>query len=291
MAWMERDIERRLDPTLVLPGARSIICLGLNYFQPRPERRGEIATYALGRDYHKLFNSRLRQFCEVLRSHGGENRPYADTGPLLEKPIAARAGLGWQGKHTNLVNEKFGNWLFLGTVLTTLPLEPDLPAKERCGSCTRCIDACPTRAIKGPYSLDARLCISYLTIEHRGAIPVELRPLIGSHLYGCDDCIAVCPWNRHAAITLEERFATRPLPDPVEILAWSEADFDRELAGMAMRRTKLQGLKRNACIVLGNTGTTADIPALSAASGDEDAVVAESAAWAVAQIEMRTLSA
>lgn len=287
MDWMARDLERRLDPTQVLKGVKSVISLGLNYYQPKPERRGEVAAYALGGDYHKLFNSRLKQFCEILRSHGGENRPYADTGPILEKPTAQLAGLGWQGKHTNLVHEKFGNWLFLGTVLTTLDLPPDAPAKDRCGSCHRCIDACPTGAITGPYRMDARRCISYLTIEHRGAIPLELRALVGGHLYGCDDCIAACPWNRWAVATKEERFSPRPLPDPVVLLGWTQEDFDRELAGMAMRRTKLQGLKRNACIVLGNTGGEDDIAQLKAAALDEDEVVAEAAQWALGQIRAR----
>jgi len=284
MEWMARDIERRLDPSLVLPGVRSVICVGMNYRQPKPERRGEVAAYALGGDYHKLMNSRLRQLCEVLRSHGCVNRPYADTGPLPEKALAARAGLGWQGRHTNLVHEKLGGWLFLGVVLTTLDLPPDAPSKDRCGNCTRCIDVCPTGAITAPYQLDARRCISYLTIEHRGAIPEHLRPLIGAHLYGCDDCVGVCPWNRWAQMTREARFAPRPLPDPVEMLGWTQEDFDRELAGMAMRRTRLEGLRRNCCVVLGNTGTETDLPALKRAALDDDAVVAEHAAWAVAQI-------
>jgi len=287
MEWMARDIDRRLSPALVLPGVRSLICLGMNYHQARPIRRGTVASYALGGDYHKLISSRLKQFCETLRSYGGDNRPYVDTGPLLEKPLAARAGLGWQGKHTNLVHEKLGGWLFLGTILSTLDLPPDAPAKDRCGSCTRCIDACPTGAITAPYQLDARRCISYLTIEHRGPIAEPLRPLIGDHLYGCDDCVGICPWNRWAQASREERFTPRPLPDPVEILRWNKEDFDRELAGRAMRRTKLEGMRRNVCIVLGNIGTLADIPPLQTAARDEDAVVAEHATWAIGRIKTR----
>ena len=290
MAWMERDIERRTQPQQVLPGAKSLVCVGLNYYQPQPQRRGQIATYALGGDYHKLMNGRLKHLCETLRAHGGTNRPYADTGPVLEKPLSARAGLGWQGRHTGLVSEKLGGWLILGVILTTLELPPDAPSQNRCGTCRRCVDACPTGAIDGSGSLDARRCIAYLTIEHRGPIPLELRPLIGDHLYGCDECTAACPWNRLAKPSREARFAPRHLPDPAQILAWTEADFDAALAGSAMKRAGFDGLRRNACVVLGNVGTTDDLPALRAAAACGNELVAEHAAWAVGQIEERSRS-
>lgn len=287
MAWMERDPERRENPEHVLPGVRSLVCVGINCFQKVPDRRGRIATYSLGGDYHKLFNSRLKQLCVILRELGGANRPYADTGPVLEKPLCARAGLGWQGRHTGLVNERFGGWLMLGVILTTLELPLDAPARNRCGSCRRCLDACPTGALTGPQELDARRCISYLTIEHKGAIPEELRPRIGDHLFGCDECIAVCPWNRHAVATREARFAPRPLPDPAELLRWTEAHFDEVTAGMAMRRTGFERMKRNACVVMGNIGTTADLPTLREALRDKSALVAEHAAWAIRTLEKR----
>ena len=184
MDWLARDPERRALPLRVLPEARSILAFGLNYYQPEPARRGRIAKYALGKDYHKVMLAKLKRLCAWLRELGAVNRPYVDTGPLLEKPLAALAGLGWQGKNTMLLNEEEGQWLFLGSILTSFPFAPDAAKPDRCGSCTRCIDACPTRAITAPYQLDARLCIAYLTIEHKGPIPLEYRRLIGDHLYG-----------------------------------------------------------------------------------------------------------
>lgn len=287
MAWMARDPERRTNPEKVLPEARSILCFGLNYYQPEPPRRGRIAKYALGKDYHKVMINKLKRICTWLQEQGAVNRPYVDTGPLLEKPIAAAAGLGWQGKNTMVLNEEDGQWLFLGFILTTYPFPPDDPVADRCGSCTRCIDACPTRAITGPYQLDARKCISYLTIEHKGAIPLPYRRLIGDHLYGCDDCLDVCPWNKWAQMTREAAFSARPYPDLPEMLAMDDAAFAETFAGSPIKRLKRGRWLRNVCVVLGNTGSDEDVPALRQAVADADPLVSEHAAWAIAEIEAR----
>ncbi|HKJ90484.1 MAG TPA: tRNA epoxyqueuosine(34) reductase QueG [Oceanipulchritudo sp.] len=287
MAWMARDPARRANPREVLPEARSILVFGLNYYQPEPPRRGRIAKYALGKDYHKVIIGRLKKICAWLRDLGAVNRPYVDTGPLLEKPLAALAGLGWQGKNTMVLNERDGQWLFLGFILTTYPFPPDKPAADRCGSCTRCIDVCPTKAITAPYQLDARKCISYLTIEHKGSIPPEYRRLIGDHLYGCDDCLDVCPWNKWARLTREAAFSPRAYPDLRELLKLDEEAFRELFAGSPIRRLKRPRFLRNVCIVLGNTGTLKDLPALREAAADPDPLIAEHAAWAVGEIRSR----
>ena len=283
---MARDPERRANPQQVLPEARCILTFGLNYYQPEPERRGRIAKYALGKDYHKVVLNKLKRICTWLQELGAVNRPYVDTGPLLEKPIAA-AGLGWQGKNTMVLNEQDGQWLFLGFILTTYPFPPDKPVADRCGTCTRCIDVCPTQAITGPYQLDARKCISYLTIEHKGAIPLPYRELIGDHLYGCDDCLDVCPWNKWAQKTREAAFSPRPYPDLRDMLSMDEDSFARTFAGSPIRRLKRGRWLRNVCIVLGNTGHTADLPSLEEASIDADPLVSEHAQWAISRIRER----
>lgn len=265
MAWFARSLEKRLHPPLVLEGAQSVICLGLNYAQDPPPIAGRYARYALGADYHKVLLKKMKHLCLWLQEMGAANKPYVDTGPVLEKPLAAQAGLGWQGKHTNLIHPKLGNWLLLGEILTTLPLPPDQPVKDRCGTCQRCIDICPTQAIIAPYQLDARRCISYLTIEHRGAIPPELRIAIGDHLFGCDDCLEVCPWNRWAQKTRETKFAPRRKPDAREMLNLSPSEFESIFAGTPIRRTGLQRMRRNAAIVLANTGSPDDLPLLEQA--------------------------
>ena len=287
MAWMARDPERRANPSQVLPEARSILVFGLNYFQPEPERRGRIAKYALGKDYHKVMLAKLKRICALLQELGAMNRPYVDTGPLLEKPLAALAGLGWQGKNTMVLNREAGQWLFLGFILTTYPFPPDRPQVDRCGTCTQCLDVCPTRAITAPYQLDARRCISYLTIEHKGSIPHPYRQLIGDHLYGCDDCLDVCPWNKWARESREAAFSPRAYPDLREMLGLDEAGFNSLFAGSPIRRLKRPRWLRNVCIVLGNTGTTEDLPALQDAALDPDPLIAEQAAWAVREIESR----
>ena len=289
MAWMAREPERRCDPNRVLPEARSVVVFGFNYFQSEPKRRGRIAKYALGGDYHRILLRKLKQICLLMREAGGEQRPYVDTGPVLEKPLAALAGLGWQGKNTVLLSRSFGQWLFLGVIVTTLELEADEAGRAQCGRCTRCIDACPTGAIFAPYQLDARRCISYLTIEHRGGIPLEFRKAIGDRLFGCDDCLDVCPWNRFARETREARFHAREHPDPAAVLDWNEATFLEAFAGSPLRRPGLQGWKRNACIVLGNIGTHTDLPALQRLALDEDPMLAEHAEWAIGQIRQRAI--
>ena len=206
MQWLSREPDRRSDPRVVLPGARSLIVAGMNYWQPQPAGRGRVARYALGEDYHHVLTEKLETLAAEIRADGAEARVYVDTGPVLEKPLAERAGLGWQGKSTMLVHPKFGPWLLLGEIITTLDLEPDAPAADHCGTCDRCVGACPTGAITAPYQLDARRCIAYLTIELKGSIPEELRPLIGDRIYGCDECLDVCPWNRFAQTARESRF-------------------------------------------------------------------------------------
>ena len=285
MAWMERNNDRRLHPERLIDEARSIIVVGLNYYQPDPDRPYRIAKYALGDDYHNLILRRLKKLCRILRDeYGGVQRPYVDTGPLLEKPVAAAAGLGWQGKSTILIHPEQGTWQFLGNIVTTLDLPADEPVKDRCGSCTACIDVCPTRAITAPYQLDASKCISYLTIEHDGPIPAEYREAIGDRLFGCDECLDVCPWNRWAVPTREAKFKARELPAPREMMAWDEATFAEAMQGSPMRRLKLKRFRRNLCVVLGNTGTAEDLPALKAVAAGPDAMVAEHAQWALRQL-------
>jgi epoxyqueuosine reductase len=210
-----------------------------------------------------------------------------DTGPLLEKPTAEAAGIGWQGKSTILIEPKRGTWSFLANIVTTLELPPDKQEKDRCGSCTRCIDVCPTQAIIAPYQLDASKCISYLTIEHDGAIPLEYREAIGDRLYGCDECLDVCPWNKWAVPTEEAKFRPRELPRLGEMLAWNESIFSERLQGSPMRRLKLRRFQRNLCVVLGNVGSAADLPALELVSSGEDAMLAEHANWAIERIKAR----
>jgi epoxyqueuosine reductase len=233
---------------------------------------------------------KLRALADLMAAGGAAAKVYVDTGPVLEKPLAARAGLGWQGKSTMLINRRLGPWLLLGEIITTLALEPDAPERDHCGSCSRCLDACPTRAITAPYQLDARRCIAYLTIELKGSIPEELRPLIGDRVYGCDECLDVCPWNRFAQATREARFHA---PDELrhadlrELLDLTAAGFRRRFARSPILRVKRRGLLRNVCVVLGNIGTTEDLPALHRAQQHEEPLVREHAAWAVRQIEKR----
>ena len=295
MQWLAREPERRTDPRVVQVGARSIIVAGLNYWQPSPKRRGRIARYALGEDYHHVLLEKLEALAaEISLSSGAATKVYVDTGPVLEKPLAERAGIGWQGKSTMLINPKLGPWLMLGEIITTLDLEPDAPARDHCGSCSRCITACPTGAITAPYQLDARRCIAYLTIELKGSIPEELRPLIGDRVYGCDECLDVCPWNRFAQTTREARFLAKPEDDAVSgrdelhaLLEISQAEFKRRFARSPILRVKRRGLLRNVCVVLGNIGTADDLPALRRAELHEEPLVREHAGWAIRQIERR----
>jgi epoxyqueuosine reductase len=277
----------------VLPDAKSIIVAGLNYWQPQPKGRGRIARYALGEDYHHVLLEKLEALAaEISSSPGAMAKVYVDTGPVLEKPLAERAGVGWQGKSTTLIHPKLGPWLLLGEIITTLELEPDAPQRDLCGSCSKCIAACPTGAITAPYQLDARRCIAYLTIELKGPIPEELRPLIGDRVYGCDECLDVCPWNRFARTTREARFLAKDEEmsgkDRLhELLEISQAEFKRRFAKSPILRVKRRGLLRNVCVVLGNIGTADDLPALRRAEQHEEPLVREHAAWAVREIEKR----
>ncbi|MDR1191495.1 MAG: tRNA epoxyqueuosine(34) reductase QueG [Verrucomicrobiales bacterium] len=284
--WLAKNAAGRADPASLLAGAQSVIVLGLNYYRPVPARRGKISTYALGQDYHGLIWLRLDALDQWLRWHGGTQRRAVDTSPLMEKPLAVSAGLGWLGKNTVLVHPKFGPWLLLAELLTTLTLTPDPPVSSHCGNCARCLRACPTGAITAPYQLDARRCIAYLTIEHQGAIPLALREKIGGRLFGCDDCLAVCPWNRRAQKT-HKLMLTRHYPDPREMLYWDDAEFRRTFRFTPIFRLKRRRWLRNISVVLGNTGAAADLPALRHAAADADPLVAEHAAWAVAQIKNR----
>lgn len=287
MDWMARNVERRTDVSKVLPEARSVICFGLNYYQESPDRRGRIARYALGRDYHKVILKKLKHLCRFLEEQGGEQKPYVDTGPILEKPFAVQAGLGWQAKSTLLLTPKEGPWLFLGEIITTLELEPDRPMNDHCGKCRACIDVCPTQAITGPYQLDARRCIAYLTIEHPGSIPLQYRKLIGDRLFGCDECLEVCPWNRFAQKTRENEFSPRDYPDLSDMLSWNEADFFQHFQGTPVYRLKLERWLRNVCVVLGNIGNCEDLPALEKSVSSASPLVAEHAAWAIKEIHNR----
>lgn len=288
MGYMERGAEKRRDPQLVLPGARSVIVLALNYFQGGTRTNG-IARYAWGDDYHDVVEAKLRKIDMYLRGLGGTQKCYVDTGPVLERDFAAEAGIGWHGKSTMLLNEKLGTWFFLAEILTTLELEADEPARERCGTCTRCMTACPTGAISAPHKLDSRKCISYLTIEHKSSIPLELRPLIGDRIYGCDDCLEACPWNRFAQVSRESAFRARSTTAFAlrDYLRLTDAEFRNLFRNSPIKRIKRRGFLRNVCVALGNVGGESDLPALEHAAADPERLIAEHAQWALGQIRAR----
>jgi epoxyqueuosine reductase len=288
MAWMENNNERRLNPESLMPEAKSILVFAMNYYQKDPERNFRVAKYALGKDYHSVIYKRLKKICRFLKeNYHSDQKPHVDTGPVLEKPIAEAAGLGWQGKSTILVEKKRGTWSFLGSIVTTLDLPASKGGKDYCGNCTRCIDCCPTQAITSPYKLDASKCISYLTIEHKGSIPHEYREAVGDRVFGCDECLDVCPWNKWAKITNETQFAVRSLPDLKTILAWGEEDFKSNLVASPIKRVKLNGLKRNVALVLGNIGSKDDLPALESLANSNDIVLQEQAEWSIKAIKSR----
>ncbi|HEX3625225.1 MAG TPA: tRNA epoxyqueuosine(34) reductase QueG [Verrucomicrobiae bacterium] len=293
MAWMERSAEKRAEPQKVLPGARSVICLAANYFVDAPEQNlktGIVARYARFDDYHDILAERLKSLTQSVAEIGGpETRSlwYVDTGPILERDFAQRAGIGFIGKHTNVISRRFGNWIFLAEILTTLELEPDAPETNHCGKCARCIEACPTAAITGPFQLDARRCISYLTIELKGPIPEEFRRAIGNRIYGCDDCLAACPWNRfarHGQLMKSHERKDLEQVDLIELLSLDQAGFKARFAGSPILRTKRRGLLRNVCVALGNVGDVSALPALEKASQDPEPLIAEHARWAVDRI-------
>jgi epoxyqueuosine reductase len=298
MNYMERHGVRRSRPAELQAGTVRVISARMDYAPPGIEtawdtindaERAYISRYTLGRDYHKLLRNRLQQLSERIAAVTGPfgHRVFTDSAPVLEKALARNAGLGWIGKHTLLLSRDAGSWFFLGEIYTDLPLPVDVPATAHCGTCTRCIEICPTQAIVAPYQLDARRCISYLTIELRGPIPVPLRPLIGNRIFGCDDCQLVCPWNKFAQPTPEADFVPRHGLDSaslVELFAWSEADFLERTAGMAIRRTGYEGWLRNIAVALGNAPPTeAVIAALGSRVDDPSALVREHVGWALEQ--------
>jgi epoxyqueuosine reductase len=291
MGYLERNAFKRVDPQQVLAGARSIIVLGTSYFTAA--NAGAIARYARFADYHDVLAEPLKVLSAFVNELGGSDTRslwYVDTGPLLERDLAQRAGLGFAGKHTNLISRKLGNWFFLSEIITTIALEADVAEKNRCGSCTRCIEACPTQAITAPFQLDARRCISYLTIELKDAIPEELRTAIGNRIYGCDLCLEACPWNRFAregAIMREHRREDLDEPALLELLALDDAQFKEMFRGTPILRTKRRGLLRNVCVALGNVGTSEALPALERAMNDPEPLIAEHARWAIEQINQR----
>jgi epoxyqueuosine reductase len=295
MAFMAARPERRGDPRIMWPQVRSIVMLGMNY---GPERdpsavlarrdRGAISVYAKGSDYHDVIKKRLKALARWLVAQaGGDVKVFVDTAAVMEKPLAAAAGLGWQGKHTNLVSREFGSWLFLGALFTTLELPPDEPESDHCGSCRACLDICPTAAFPAPYRLDARRCISYLTIEHKGPIPRELRGLLGNRIYGCDDCLAVCPWNKFARKGREAKLVARgelDAPALAELAQLDDARFRRLFAKTAIKRTGRDRFVRNVLIAIGNSGDSALAVHAERLIDDPAAVVRGAAVWAAARL-------
>lgn len=295
MAWMAERMAWRSDPTALWPEARSVVMLAEPY---TPEHdplavleqrdRAAISVYAQNRDYHDLVKKRLKRVGRWLVDEAGcEIKVFVDTAPVMEKPLAAAAGLGWQGKHTNLLSRELGNWFFLGSIFTTLDLEPDKAEAEKCGSCTACLDICPTNAFPAPYQLDARRCISYLTIEHKGPVPEELRALMGNRIYGCDDCLAVCPWNKFAVEAREIRYAARPelvAPPLRDLVALDDSAFRAMFSGSPVKRIGRNRFVRNVLYAIGNSGDAALTDAAAALTGDPAAEVADAAVWAVAQL-------
>jgi epoxyqueuosine reductase len=290
MAWMAARADERADPRTLWPDAVTVISLGLSYAPEhdalattRIADAGNISVYARGRDYHDVIKGKLKHLGQFIAARQAGVKVFVDTAPVMEKPLAQQAGLGWQGKHTNLVSRAHGSWLFLGEVFTTLDLPPDAPHGDRCGTCHACITACPTDAFPAPYKLDARRCISYLTIEHEGPIPEGLRAGIGNRIYGCDDCLAVCPWNKFAKAGREQKLAQREdlvAPRLAELATLTDAQFREKFAGSPVKRTGRNRFVRNVAIAIGNSGDAALYPAAQALAADADAVVAEAGAWA-----------
>ncbi|HSR65167.1 MAG TPA: tRNA epoxyqueuosine(34) reductase QueG [Xanthomonadaceae bacterium] len=297
MEWMARHGDKRSRPAELIPGTVRVVSVGLDYGRDAGEAwdtladggRAYVARYALGRDYHKLMRNRLQQLAGRIADEVGPfgHRVFVDSAPVLERALARNAGLGWIGKHTCLIDRDGGSWFFLGEIYVDLPLPVDPPASAHCGSCMRCIDICPTRAITAPYRLDARRCISYLTIEHEGAIDEELRPLIGNRIFGCDDCQLVCPWNKFAKRTDEPDFRVRNDLDKAtlaHLFAWSESEFLQRTEGSAIRRSGYQRWLRNIAIALGNAPATPEVLAALASRRDsDDLVVREHVQWALAR--------
>ena len=295
MGWLAAKADRRTDPRVLWPAARSVVVVAMNYGPAEDPRilldqpeRGTISVYARGRDYHDVLKVRLRRLARWIADElAAEVKLFVDTAPVMEKPLAAAAGIGWQGKHTNLVSRDFGSWLFLGEIYTTLVLPADAPGGDACGACTRCLAACPTGAITAPYRLDATRCISYLTIEHRGHIPREFRQPMGNRIYGCDDCLAVCPWNKFAQTAAEPDLAPRielSRPRLADFAALDDAGFRRVFSGSAVKRLGRDRFVRNVLIAIGNSGDAALVGCAEALLGDPSPLVRAMAVWALAQL-------
>ena len=296
MGWIEDRAEQRASPNGLWPEAKSVIALAMSYAPAADplaladaRTRGRISVYAQGADYHKVVKKALKAMGRWLADECGcQLKVFVDTAPVMEKPLSAAAGVGWQGKHTNLLNREHGSWLFLGVIYTTVELEPDEPASDHCGSCHRCIDACPTGAITGPHRIDARRCISYLTIEHAGPIPREYREAIGNRIYGCDDCLAVCPWNRFASEgQANKAFAPRAelvAPALADLLALDDAGFRELFSGSPIKRIGVARMTRNCLIAAGNSGDSALRPAVERHLSSDDPVVADAAKWALERL-------
>jgi epoxyqueuosine reductase len=296
MGWMEARKDQRGHPQTLWDGARSVIALGMSYAPAtdplalaEAKTRGRISVYAQGVDYHDVVKKALMALARwIIDQAGGELKVFVDTAPVMEKPLGAAAGLGWQGKHTNLVSAEHGSWLFLGNIFTTLDLEEDRPHRDQCGSCTACQTACPTDAFPAPYRLDARRCISYLTIEHKGPIPHEFRRAIGNRIYGCDDCLAVCPWNKFASVAAANKaFAPRAemaAPALADLLALADAGFRQVFAGSPIKRIGRDRMVRNAAIAAGNSGSVELVKPLKALLNDSSEVVREAAEWGLEEL-------
>jgi epoxyqueuosine reductase len=302
MAWMEETLERRVRPTAMWAEAKSAVVVGLDYgpeVDPLKilERRDEaaISVYAQGKDYHDLIKKRLKRFARAFHEESrAAVKVFVDTAPLMEKPLAAKSGLGWQGKHTNLVSRRHGSWLFLGVMLTEAELAPDAPETDHCGSCRDCLDVCPTKAFPAPYQIDARRCISYLTIEHKGPIPLEFREAMGNRIYGCDDCLAVCPWNKFARVTQETAFHPRDElqgPKLVELAGLDDAGFRAYFRGSPIKRIGRDRFVRNVLIALGNSGDPALLTAVLPLLEDDSALVRGAAVWALSRLDDARLAA
>lgn len=296
MEWIEARAHQRVAPTALWPEAKSVIALAISY-APKDDPLaladdgsvGRISVYAQGRDYHDTVKKALKVLARWLVDHaGGELKVFVDTAPVMEKPLSAAAGIGWQGKHTNLVSREHGSWLFLGIILTSLELQPDQPARDTCGSCARCVDICPTQAFDGPRRIDARKCISYLTIEHSGPIPAEFRKAIGNRIYGCDDCLAVCPWNSFAnAAAANRAFIPREelkAPKLAHLLTMDDASFRALFSGSPVKRIGVNRFLRNCLIAAGNSGDPGLIEAVRPHLASSDPVTAEAAKWAFSQL-------
>ncbi|MDX1781193.1 MAG: tRNA epoxyqueuosine(34) reductase QueG [Thalassovita sp.] len=295
MEWMENRAEWRGNPAALWPEARSVIMLAESYTPDHdpleilnhPDR-GAISVYAQNRDYHDLVKKRLKRLARwLIAEAGGEVKVFVDTAPVAEKPLGQAAGLGWQGKHTNLVSRSLGSWFFIGSVFTTLDLETDPAEIDHCGSCAACQDACPTGAFPAPYRIDARRCISYLTIEHHGPVDEELRPLMGNRIYGCDDCLAVCPWNKFAVEARELRYHAREelkAPELAELAALDDAGFRAFFSGSPIKRIGRDRFVRNVLYAIGNSGVPDLLPVAQRLTGDTDATVADAARWAAARL-------